>query len=376
MRPWRRLSWQIAGANMVVVVVGVTLVLAMAFVLTRVVVPEEVRRGIALVLAAEEPAALDRATATLLDAFRQSILTSVSVAAAGAVVAGLATSLWLARQIARPLRQIIASSRRIADGRYDERVPIPDTIELRRLATDFNQMAAALEEVEQQRITLIGNVTHELRTPLAGLQGYVEGLQDGLFADRDETLALMAAEVERLRRLVEDLQALSRVEGGHIPLEVETIDAVALVDRVLASFAGQRGNRRMTRTVAGNEAPVMVQAAPDRAAQILINLIGNAIRYTADDGQVKVHIASDGDKVEIAVQDDGIGVPAEALPYLFERFYRVDRSRARKSGGSGIGLTIARHLARAMGGDVTAASEGEGLGSVFTVVLPGAASGQ
>jgi histidine kinase len=278
--------------------------------------------------------------------------------------------LW--RTIIAPLRLVADSSQRIADGRFDERVNVPESSgeAMAQLVTSFNQMTATLEEVEQQRVTLLGNIAHELRTPLAGLKGYLEGLLDGLFPANEETFAWMTQEVDRLGRLVDDIQHLSQIESGQFSLDFQPVEVQQLVQRVISQLTMQAQSKQIGLQLSGSSGPVLVEADADRAAQILINLIGNAIRYTLEGGLVQVSVMENDRFAKISVQDNGIGIPAEALPYLFERFYRVDQSRARASGGSGIGLTISRHLVWAMGGELTAVSDGPGKGSCFTFTLP------
>lgn len=372
MNLWRQLRWRIVAANMVVVIVGVVLVLVMAHLITRAVTPVGVQQGLAQLAAAGSAAEAAAAQDDLLFAFRQSILTSVSVAAGGAVIAGILSSLLLSRQILRPLRQLADSSQRIAHGHYAERLTVPPSDELALVANNFNQMAEALEQVEQQRIALIGNVSHELRTPLTGLKGYLEGLMDGVFPSDEETFAHMYQEVRRLGRLVDDLQALSQVEAGQILLHPQPFNLIPLLERVMAQIRPQAEAQSLSMSLDAPATPVTVLADPDRTAQIALNLLSNAIRYTPDGGSITVRASRQPDCARITVEDTGIGIPAAALPYLFERFYRVDPSRARSSGGSGIGLTIARHLAWAMGGELTAASPGPNQGSVFTFTLPNA----
>ena len=350
---WRQLRWRIVAAQMVVVVVGVALVLLMAYVILSLFAPVNVFAD--------------------LSTFRRSIFTAVSVAAFGAIIAGLMTSFWLAREILRPLRQITASSQRLAQGHYTERVPIPASDELAQMAENFNQMAAALEQVEQQRVALIGNVSHELRTPLAGLNGYLEGLMDGVFPGNEETFALMDHEVRRLRRLVDDLQALSRVEAGQIALQLADFDLMPLVERVLRQLGPSAESQDLEMQTDFAAQSLAVHADSDRVAQVLLNLVGNAIRYTPEGGRIVVGVKGEGGTAVVSVTDTGMGIPPEALPYIFERFYRVDASRARRSGGSGIGLTISRHLVWAMGGELTAVSPGPDQGSTFRFTLPLAA---
>ncbi|NWG18798.1 MAG: HAMP domain-containing protein [Chloroflexi bacterium] len=344
---WRQLRWRIVAAQMLVVLAGVvTLIVTAEALAARAVAPE------------------------LLPAFEAAVVKALVVAALAAAVVGLGTSIVLVREILRPLRQLAASSRRIASGHYGERIAVPISDELRDVAQSFNQMAESLAQIEQQRVTLIGNVAHELRTPLAGLEGYLEGLLDGVLPNDPETISAMQHEVRRLRRLVDDLQHLSRVEAGQIILQPEVFDIVPLAQRIVSQLRPQLIEQCLQVAVAAPGEPLLVRADPDRTAQVLVNLVGNAIRYTPEDGCITIRIRGDASHAQIAIEDTGIGIPPEALPYLFERFYRVDPSRSRASGGSGIGLTIARHLAWAMGGDITAASPGIGQGSTFTLILP------
>jgi len=367
---FRQLRWRIILAHMIVVIVGVVIVLVMAAFITNTLVPENVQAELAGLLNLQNSEVVAQATAVLLDTFRGSVFTAVSVGAFGAILAGLGTGLLLAREILRPLNDIARSSQRIARGHYNERVDVPSSDELAQLAINFNQMAESLAQVEQQRVALIGNVSHELRTPLTGLNGYLEGLMDGVFPENEETYAPMLYEVRRLHRLVDDLQSLSRAEAGRISLQFGTFDIVPLVERVVAQLKPQADAEGLKVETRALVASLLVHADSDRTAQVLFNLVGNAIRYTPENEWIVVTVTAVNNTATIEVTDTGIGIPADALPYIFERFYRVDPSRARQSGGSGIGLTIARHLVWAMGGDIRATSEGPGKGSTFTFTLP------
>lgn len=369
--PFRQLKWKIIAGHMLVVVVGVlVLSLASEFLMLR-AAPQQLRQHLAALVQIDSPQAVEAAAADLLAAVqRDAISRALLVAALGAILTGLLTSLFLAREILRPLWQIARSSQRIASGRYNERMSVPASTELAMVATHFNQMAEALEQVEQQRVALISNVMHELRTPLTGLEGYLEGLIDGLFTPGPETFAQMSHEVRRLHRLVDDLQALSRVEAGRISLHMQTFDLVPVVERVVSQLQPQAVAQCLQLLTEPGQPELPVVADPDRTAQVLINLVGNAIHYTPEGGCINVRVTAADKTARVEVQDEGIGIPAEALPYIFERFYRVDRSRARSSGGSGIGLTISRHLAWAMGGDLSASSPGPGQGSTFVFSIP------
>jgi len=366
---WRQLRWRIVGSHLVIVIAGVTILLLATEAVPILTASSAVQTRLTDLIDPQNPQAAEQAASALLDNFRRTLFISLAIAASGALIAGMITSLLLTRLILRPVQQITRSSRRIANGHYGERVAVPNSDELALVAINFNQMAEALEQIEQQRVALIGNVSHELRTPLSGIEGYLEGMMDGVLPSDTETFAHMYQEVRRLRRLVDDLQALSKVEAGQISLHLQQFDLIPVLNRVIAQLQPQAAAQSLEIVVNGPEA-AHICADPDRTAQVLVNLVGNAIRYTPEGGTITVLATAGRRTVEIAVKDTGVGIPPEALPYIFERFYRVDPSRARSSGGSGIGLTISRHLAWAMGGELTAASNGPGQGSTFTLSLP------
>ncbi len=372
---WRQLRWRIAGAQMLVVLVGVVVVLVVALLFTQGIRGANVAAQAGALLAAGDLSATQQeallaAANELAAGFRESVLLAVGLAALSAIAAGLVTSLLLSREIVRPLQQLAQASERIAGGHYGERMAVPRSDELAQVANSFNQMAQALAEVEQTRVSLLGDVSHELRTPLTSLSGYLEGMLDGVFPCDEETLALMYQEVRRMRRLVGDLQMLSRVEAGQISLNMGTFDVTALVQRAVAKLQPQWQAARLAVEVQGPSRPLLVYADPDRVDQILINLLGNALAYSAADSQIRVTIAPYGRFARVSVIDQGIGIDPAQIPYLFERFFRADRSRARGSGGSGIGLTISRHLSWALGGELSAESAGPGQGSTFSFTLP------
>jgi histidine kinase len=373
MRFWRQLRWQFVGATIIVVLVGVV-VLAVTASLALRGLPADIQTSLAEPASADSsvgPIALDAAMAEeIMATVRRGIWQSLLIAAIAATLAGLLTSILLSREILRPLGQIAGSSKRIADGHYGERVTVPYSDELALVATNFNQMAESLEQTELQRVQMIGDVAHELRTPLTGLRGYLEGLLDGLFPPESETFGHMYQEVRRLQRLVDDLQTLSRVEAGNIELHPQRFDLVKLVERVTTQVRPQIVAESQTLVTDCNDDELLVYADPDRTAQVLVNLISNAIRYTPEGGHITVCVNREGRFAAINVIDTGVGLAPEELSRIFERFYRVDKARSRRSGGSGIGLTIAQHLAWAMGGEVTVNSEGAGKGSSFGFTLP------
>lgn len=371
MRFWQQLRWKIIAGHMLVVLVGVTALSLASELLFLRSVPTQLQNQLTALTQSDSPQIIQETTTIVLDTlYRDAVSRSLLVAASGAILTGLLTSIFLAREILRPLLEIASSSRRIASGHYNERVAVPPSTELAMVATNFNQMAEALEHVEKQRVALLSNVTHELRTPLTGLEGYLEGLIDGLFDSSPETFAQMSQEVRRLRRLVDDLQSLSRVEAGQVSLQIDDFDLIDVVDQVMRQLKPQAMDKCLDLVIEHQQPHILTHADPDRTAQVIVNLVGNAIRYTPEAGCVTVRVTTTESMASVIVEDDGIGIPAESLSLIFERFYRVDHSRARSSGGSGIGLTISRHLAWAMGGDLTATSPGLDQGSTFIFTLP------
>jgi histidine kinase len=232
-------------------------------------------------------------------------------------------------------------------------------------------MAGKLDQVEAMRRRLIGDVSHELRTPLTAIKGSMEGLMDGVLPATQETFQQIHAEADRLNRLVDDLQELSRVEARAYELEIRPLDVSSLVRTVTKRLVPQAESKHILLDIELAPDLPRVLADEDRAVQVLTNLTGNALQYTPGNGHVTISGEQMNHEVQISVRDAGIGIPSEHLPHIFDRFYRVDKSRSRRvGGGSGIGLTIARALVEAHGGRIWAESAGEGLGSTFHFTLP------
>lgn len=312
-------------------------------------------------------AAMERATNAVFEAAMiQALLISSGAASLVAVV----VSLLLSRRIVWPIQRLLDASRRIAMGHYSERVPAAGNDELAALANQFNTMADALESAERRRVALIGDVAHELRTPLATIEGYAEAAIDGVVATNEATWALILDEVGRLRRLVTDLQELSRAEARQLPLHPILIPPTALVERARARLAPQFTEKGVTLRVETPASAPAILADPDRMTQVLINLLGNALQHTPSGGIVTISIVPEHQAIRFQIQDTGIGIAAEHLPHLFERFYRVDKARARTTGGSGIGLTIGKALVEAHGGTIWVESPGLGQGTVVRFILP------
>ncbi|HEY5434960.1 MAG TPA: ATP-binding protein [Candidatus Limnocylindrales bacterium] len=300
------------------------------------------------------------------DAMRQALLAGSVIA----IVTATVVSLAVAARIARPISALVAAARRIAGGHYAERVPVDEPGELGELATSFNDMAGSLEATERRRLQLVGDVAHELRTPLTTLDGYLEGLEDGVIEANAETWRLLRAETGRLTRLVTDLSELWRAEARQLPLRIEAVDIATVAREVVERFAPLAAARELRVDVPSTPAPA--RADRDRVAQILGNYISNAIRHAPYGSTITVSLALPGGRARLAVTDRGPGLASDQLEAVFERFYRVDPARSRPTGGSGIGLTIARALAEAMGGRAWAERPPDGVGVTFLLELPAA----
>jgi two-component system sensor histidine kinase BaeS len=293
-------------------------------------------------------------TASSRDMFNDSVGWVVVVTAVVAVVVAVAVAWFLGARLARPLRDIGRAARRIADGEYDARIPREGPEEIVSLSDSFNQMAAALEEQERMRREFIANAAHELRTPLTNLQGYLEALRDGVIEPDQATFESLWDEAERLVRLSRSLDTLAAGDAGAPSAAVE-LDLAATV-RAAVDLA------RPAMLSAGLSLDLDVpdrlpaRGDPDQLAQVVGNLLQNAVRYTPPGGRVAVRAERRPDDVLVSVANTGDGIPAEDLPHIFERFYRVEKSRDRARGGAGIGLAIVRQLVEAAGGAVGAES--------------------
>jgi signal transduction histidine kinase len=287
-----------------------------------------------------------------------------------AVLVAVGMSFFVARRIVSPIETMTKASQRIAGGDYHQRLDVAGEDELGTLASAFNRMTETLEQTEQRRMELVGNVAHELRTPLSSINSLIEGLADGVLPPEPDTFQTARREVGRMQRLVRDLEELSRAEARQIPLDLRPVCPAELVAAAVARLQPQFEEKDVGLDVQVPDALPQVRADTTRITQVLSNLLGNALQYTPSGGQVSVRAWSEGSFVCIAVQDTGIGVSEEHLPHLFERFYRVDKSRSRAGGGSGIGLTIAKYLVEAHGGRIWAESRGPGMGSTFNLVFP------
>lgn len=367
------LAWKLFFSYLIVIAVSLA-VLSLATAFVAPVTFSEHMRGMGGMMgfgnrrnADENQAALE---AEIEANFRQAVNSALLLAAGAATLTAAGVSGLISRRVVRPIRRLVRASNYIAAGHYHERLPDGQRDELGDLTRSFNRMASALAETEIMRRQLIADVSHELKTPLASIKGYMEGLQDGVIPPTPETFQRVHREADRLQALVRDLQELSRAEADQLALNLLACDGKALVQSAADWLCPQFEDQGVALVVDLPIESVVVQADFDRARQVLLNLLGNALQYTPSGGRVTVRLARESSVARFSVSDTGIGLAEDDLERVFQRFYRVDKSRSRAGGGTGIGLTIARYIVEAHGGRIWAESAGLGQGSTFHFTLP------
>lgn len=310
----------------------------------------------------------------LREQFATAVDSALLVGAVIGVVGATVIGAFAAYRLIRPLDTLGAATRELAAGRYDVVVPRPGTKELDDLAESVRALGTSLHETETRRVRLLGEVAHEMRTPLTVVDGYLEGMIDGVLPADDATLTRLSGEMRRLRRLADDLSSLSRAEEGRLTLAIRKADLGEVVRQAAERLRPQAEDTDVTLSVSTVAGPVVAAIDPDRIAQVVTNLVGNALRATGPGGRVDVEVAVEPDTLSVTVSDTGEGLDTADLERVFERFYRVPGRRRPQPGtgvdGSGIGLTISRRIATAHGGSLEAASAGRGSGAQFTLRLP------
>jgi signal transduction histidine kinase len=295
----------------------------------------------------------------------EAILWGAVAAVIVAVIASYLVSGW----ITRPLGHMADVAGKIAAGDFTHRVARPAGDEIGRFANAFNNMAGQLQQTEELRQELLGTISHEIRTPLANIEGYMQGLMDGVVAEEPETYELVRKEAARLGRLVTDIERLSRLEAGAEPINPRKLAVPEAIEAVVAPLRPQFTHSELSLTVECAKPCPEVWADPDKFSQVLGNILSNSLRYTPRGGAVKIGIQAKDEMVSFVVEDNGVGIPAADLSHIFERFYRVDKSRSSSGGGSGIGLAVVKALTERMGGSISAESI-PGSYTRITFVLP------
>ena len=278
------------------------------------------------------------------------------------------TGVILARNLSNPILKTVEVTKDIADGKYSARInKKTGTKEVDQLIGSINHLAQSLEDQEALRRQLTADVAHELRTPLTTVQTHIEAILEGIWEPTRERLESCYDEMNRLGIIVSDLESLAKVESDNLKLDKTETDLLELINRTVDSYGMEFMSKNLTVAVSGASSPIL--ADRDRISQVLINLISNAVKYTTDGGKIKITLTDADHSVILKICDNGIGISQEELPYIFERFYRADKSRNRATGGSGIGLAIVKSIVAAHGGTVSAESE-LNEGSCFTIELP------
>jgi two-component system sensor histidine kinase BaeS len=304
--------------------------------------------------------------------FLQSVHQSLNWVGTAIIFVGLAASYALARSITVPLRKLNSGVKAIESGNFKFKVDITSNDEVEHLAAAFNRMTEALETNNRLRKQLLADIAHELRTPLAVIQGNLEGMLDGVVENDKEQLASLYEETVHLNHLIKDLKDLSLAEAGQLSLEKEPTDIGQLAARAVNMVKPLADEKAISLECAFDTVP-LTEVDPNRMSQVIYNLLTNAVRYTDEGGNVCIRTCFERREqlswVKIIVCDSGQGITEEDLPHIFDHFYRADKSRNRKSGGSGIGLAIVKQLVEAHGGKVRVESM-LGKGSCFYVELP------
>ncbi len=293
---------------------------------------------------------------------------AITYSAVGAVGLALVLGVLLARTLTHPLRELTAATEVVAQGRLGQRVPVGSRDELGALAASFNRMSTDLAHASALRRQMTADIAHDLRTPLSVILGYTEALRHGKLPPDPDIFDTLHTEAQHLQHLIDDLRTLSLAYVGELPLNRQPVAPRALLERAAAAHLAQAQAQQIAISVAAPADLAKVSVDPERMAQVLGNLLSNALRHTPGGGSIRLAAEGHGNEVHLYVQDSGTGIPPEGLPHIFERFYRVDPSR-QHDGSSGLGLAIAKSIVEAHGGRIGVESA-LGSGTTFTIALP------
>ena len=305
-----------------------------------------------------------------LSVFGSALAPSLLQAGVAGILIAILLAAIISRTIAQPLQRLAGAATAVARGDYGVNVPVSGPAELRSLAESFNQMTAEVLAANTAQRDFLGNVSHDLKTPLTSIQGYAQAIIDGAAEDTESAARTITEEASRLNRMVVELTDLERLQTGKLSMHVEPIDMRRLSEAVVKSLAVVAERKELK--LEADLAPVaLVTGDGDRLAQALMNLISNALQFTPAGGEVRVVVAPAPQGVMASIQDSGIGIAPEELGRVFERFYQVDKARGPQR-GTGLGLAIAKEIVEAHGGRISVSSGGRDKGAVFCVWLPGA----
>lgn len=320
-----------------------------------------------LTLLIAEPRLTDAGQEALAD-FNNFLLRPLLQSVVISGIVALIFASFLTRSIVRPLQVLSKSAQHVAKGEFSEEVPETGPVEIQQVASAFNRMTGEVLSTQQAQREFMANVSHDLKTPLTSIQGYSQAIMDGTMKDPSKAAKIIHDEAERLNRMVQELTDLARLQAGRLSMKLSPLDIGEVVDGIgygLKMLAEQEGLDLQVKT---SPMPI-ISADGDRMVQVLTNLVGNAIKYTPSGGKVTIMTGVRNGGVEIIVSDNGIGIPAEDLPHIFDRFYQVDKSRGPKR-GTGLGLAITQEIIQSHGGKIHIHSDGVNRGTKVTVWLP------
>lgn len=292
---------------------------------------------------------------------------AITLAALAGVLVALGMSFLLAGGLLKPIRRLTQASQALAGGDLEQQVPVTSQDELGQLTRTFNQMSADLVRADQQRKRLTADITHDLSTPLQIISGYMEMLEEGEVNLTPQRIEIIKTEIEHLRRLVGDLTLLSQVEAGGLEIQLQPIQPSSLLERIHNTYQPIAARQGVALSLDLPASAPLVQVDEGRTVQVLKNLVENALRYTPAGGRVTLKLANLDQKVLLQVSDNGSGIEAEDLPYVFDRFYRADPARSASAGKMGLGLAICKALVTAQGGTISAESGGKNQGTTIMI---------
>ncbi len=294
---------------------------------------------------------------------------AILYSAIGATVIALLLGILLARTLTRPIRELTLVTRVLAKGDLGQQVTVRTRDELGELAASFNQMSAELARASELRRQMTADIAHELRTPLSLILGYTESLSEGKLPATQETFDIMHDEAQHLSRVIDDLRTLSLADAGELPLARRPVDPRTLLERAMSAHLPEAQRQGISMQIETSSDLPQVEVDPGRMAQVLENLVNNALRYTPEGGRIVLSAEANTSTIKLHVQDNGVGIAPEDLPYVFDRFYRSEKSRPRQGTESGLGLAIAKSIVEAHGGSLWVESA-LGEGTTFTIALP------
>ena len=287
-------------------------------------------------------------------AFAAGILSPVGIVTGFLAIFLVLVSMLLVRRYVNPLADVIYAARSVADGKLHTRIPTEGPQDLHSLAESFNEMASSLERNDKERRDMLADIAHELRNPLSVIRGRLEGIVDGVYPDSGTPVSTALEQTYLLERLVDDLRLLTLAESRQLHFESKPVDLGNLAGHVIDLFQAEAKEKNISLTLNLRSADLVVNADAQRTEQVIANLVNNALRYIPEHGRVWIDIQADGDAVTLSVNDNGGGIPEADLPFIFDRFWRKDKSRSRNTGGTGLGLAITKQLVEAQGGNIDA----------------------